>query len=84
MGPNPGEDDREQEKEGDVKRVLAQVDPEQPGGAGGRGHRDHGVIVVLDVRDHGHLVAATWEVVSDPHPTLIGRCHQTMYCDWLT
>ena len=73
VGPDTREDDGEQEEEGDVQCVLAQVNPEQPSGAGGRGHGDHRVIVVLDVGDHGHLVAATGEVVSDAHPALIGQ-----------
>ena len=67
VGPDAGEDDGEQEEEGDVERILTQVDPDHPGGAGGRRHGDHRVVVVLDVGHHGHLVPAAGEVVRDAH-----------------
>ena len=50
--------------EGDVQSVLAEVDPDEPAGAGGRPHGDHGVVIVLHVRHHRHLVLAAGEVVA--------------------
>ena len=42
--------------------MLAQVEPVQAGGAGGRGQGQEAA-----VGDHGHLVAATGQEVSEAH-----------------
>ena len=48
-----------------MQSVLSQIDPDQPGGAGWRGHGYHGVVVILDVGHHGNLVLASRQVVGD-------------------
>ena len=49
--------------ENDEEGMLAQIDPLQPTGTRWWGHGYEGTVVILDVRDHCHLVLPAWQEV---------------------